>query len=161
MPSAFRWKRTGSSSHFNGYSRAVTGRRTSRSRARVLWAAPCSPKSCAKRCSARSNTPSATAGASSVAPHLCILHHLSPPDRHSIGATYVSPAALREAADNATFTLSEAACAPARAEGPHLGVDASAGGESVTQQLDQRVRNIITHRHLLELSSRRIGRCLP
>jgi hypothetical protein len=33
------------------------------------------------------------------------------------------------------------------------------GCESVTEQLDQRVRNIITHRHFLELFSQRIGRC--
>src|SRR4029077_9738842 len=43
--------------------------------------------------------------------------------------------------------------------GPHGGVDEGAGCESVTEQLDPRVRNIITHRHFLELSSRRIGRC--
>ena len=35
---------------------------------------------------------------------------------------------------------------------------AGAGCESITEQLDQRVRNIITHRHFLELASRRIGR---
>ena len=42
--------------------------------------------------------------------------------------------------------------------GPHGGVDEGAGCESVTEQLDQRVRNIITHRHFLELFSQRIGR---
>jgi hypothetical protein len=47
-----------------------------------------------------------------------------------------------------------------QSRGPHHGVDASAGGDSVTEQLDQKVRNIITHRHFLELSLRRIGRRL-
>jgi hypothetical protein len=73
------------------------------------------------------------------------------------GTTTASPVALREAAENATFTLSEAACGrlESRATG---GVDEGAGCESVTEQLDQRVRNIITHRHSLELISQRIGR---
>jgi hypothetical protein len=69
-------------------------------------------------------------------------------------------AALREAAENATFTLSEAACGLLD-RGPHRNVEKDAGCESVTeQQLDQKVRNIITHHHFLELSSRRIGRRL-
>ncbi len=40
---------------------------------------------------------------------------------------------------------------------PHGRVDEGAGWESVPEQLAQKVRNIITHRHFLELSSRRIG----
>ena len=41
---------------------------------------------------------------------------------------------------------------------PHGRVDEGAGSESVPVQLDQKVRKIITHRHFLELFSRRIDR---
>src|SRR5260370_2143897 len=69
----------------------------------------------------------------------------------------VSPAALREAAENATFTLSEAACGELES-GATLRCGQDVGCESVTEQLDQRVRNIITHRHFLAISSRRTYR---
>jgi len=78
---------------------------------------------------------------------LCSETELSPP----------AGSALREAAESATFTISGAACG--RLEpGPHGGADEHTGRESVPEQLDHKVRKIITHRHFLELSSRRNGR---
>ncbi len=41
---------------------------------------------------------------------------------------------------------------------PHGRVDEGADSESVPEQLDQKVRKIITHRHFLEQFSRRIDR---
>src|SRR5713226_7339002 len=85
---------------------------------------------------------------------LCFLIIIGPlaSSRMTVGSV-----ALREAAENATFTFPEAACArldqrPTR----RCGRDGDC--ESVPEQFGQRVRKIITHRHFLELSLRRTGR---
>jgi hypothetical protein len=67
---------------------------------------------------------------------------------------------LREPAENATFILSEAACGRPWPEGHTVVWTQAQAANPLPGSLTKKVRNIITHRHFLELFSRRIGRRL-
>jgi len=102
-----------SSSRCNECSAGVIGRPISPSPVRAPWAALSLRKSCEKRCSARSNTPSVTAGAFRATTLMldpALFHHNRPLLRAAMPPSTPSTGCLREAAENATFTLSEAAC---------------------------------------------------
>ena len=130
---------------------AATARPTSPSPAPAPLAAPCSPKSSAKKCSAPSNTPSATAGAFSFS---------SPLPYRGRKPSHCRQARL-PCEKPLGMLLLHFPRQPAAGQGrePHGRVDEGAGCESVPEWIDQRVRNIVTHRHFLEISSRRNGRC--
>src|SRR5260370_20366491 len=90
-------------------------------------------------------------------PYFCALCFLITIGPLASSCMTVGSVALREAAENATFTFPEAACARL-VQRPTGRCGRGAGCESVPEQFCQRVRKIITHRHFLELSSRRNGR---
>src|SRR6267143_1930849 len=135
MPSAFRWKRIGSSSRCNECSPGVTGRPISLSPVRALWAALSLRKYFGKRCNARSNTPSAMAGASRVT---CLLLQFVPfhDDRPPLRAA-TPPSAGLPCENPLRMLLLHFPKQPAAdySRGPHGGVDEAAGCESVQSSL--------------------------
>src|SRR5882757_387244 len=137
MLSVFRLKRIGWSNRFIVCSRVAIARLTSLKRVRAPWVAPSSPRFCVKRCSVPSSMPSVTAGASSfvvqfIDPRPVYLPRTLPRSHIAIVSRLPCGKPLRML----LLPFPEQPVA-GYCRGPHGSVDASAGGESVKQWVEQ------------------------